>query len=112
MNLCNPLYKERGKVVSGSLDDEIERIYKEGGCKKEEEGSKRDNGVGSNDAGEGGGPHFWRTDLKMTRSTSPLPPDRVLLLLTPKLPRMKMTKRGTWWKYLSSRYAQWDTWRP
>ena len=30
-DLCKPLYKERGEVVTGCLDDEIERIHKEGG---------------------------------------------------------------------------------
>ena len=29
--LCKPLYKERGNVVAGRLDDEIKRIHKEGG---------------------------------------------------------------------------------
>ena len=30
-----PLYKERGNVVAGRLDDKIERIRKEGGGDKE-----------------------------------------------------------------------------
>ena len=37
-DLCKPLYEERVNVVAGCLDDEIERIHKEGGGKKEEEG--------------------------------------------------------------------------
>ena len=37
-DLCKPLYKERGNVVAGRLDDDIKRIPKEGGDDKEEEG--------------------------------------------------------------------------
>ena len=51
--LCKPLYEERGNVVTGRLDDKIERIHKEGGGEKEEEGSKGDNNGGDDDAGEG-----------------------------------------------------------
>ena len=40
-------------VVVLPLDDDIERIPKEGGDEKEEEGSKRDYKNGDNDAGEG-----------------------------------------------------------
>ena len=36
LDLCNPLYEERGNVVTGRLDDKIERIHKEGGGEKEE----------------------------------------------------------------------------
>ena len=39
-DLCKPLYEERGNIVARHLDDEIESIHKEGGGKKEEEGSK------------------------------------------------------------------------
>ena len=28
-DLCKPLYKERGKIVAGNLDDKIKRIHKE-----------------------------------------------------------------------------------
>ena len=31
LDICKPLYEERGNVVAGRLDDEIERIHKEGG---------------------------------------------------------------------------------
>ena len=51
MDLCKPLYKERGNVFSGSLDDVIERIHKEGGG--DTEGSKRDDNGGDDNAGEG-----------------------------------------------------------
>ena len=34
-DMCKPLYKERGNTVAGCLDDEIERIHKEGGGEKE-----------------------------------------------------------------------------
>ena len=61
----------------------------------------------------GRGVHPWRTPPTTKRSTAPSPLDRILLLLTPKTtPRTKMTKKGAWWEYLSSRYVQWDTWRP
>ena len=61
----------------------------------------------------GRGPHPWRISLTMMISMIPSPPDRVLILLTSKtMPSMTMPKRGAWWKYLSSGYAQWDTWRP
>ena len=30
LDLCKPLYEERGKIVAGHLDDEIEKIDKEG----------------------------------------------------------------------------------
>ena len=53
LDLCKPLYEERGNVVSGCLDDETKRIYKELGGEKEEEGSKRDDDGGNDDAGEG-----------------------------------------------------------
>ena len=42
LDICKPLYKNRGNVVTRRLDDEIERIHREGGGKKEEEGSKGD----------------------------------------------------------------------
>ena len=53
LNLCKPLYKERGNVVAKRLDDEIERIHKELGGEKEEEGSKGDDDDGDEDAGGG-----------------------------------------------------------
>ena len=53
LDLCKPLYKERGNVVSGRLDDDIERINKDGGGEKEEEGSKGDDNGRDNDEGEG-----------------------------------------------------------
>ena len=34
LDLCKPLYKERGNFVARSLDNETERIHKEGGGKK------------------------------------------------------------------------------
>ena len=47
----------------------------------------------------GRGPHPWRTSLTTTRYTVPSPPDRVLLILTPKtMPSMTITKRGPWWE--------------
>ena len=52
-DLCKPLYKERGNVVSGRLDDKIERIHKEGWGEKEEEGLKGDDNKSNNDTGEG-----------------------------------------------------------
>ena len=99
------------------MNDKTGRIHKEGGGEKEEKGSKGDDDDGGNgDEGRdmrGRGPHPWRTPPMTTRSTSPSPPDRVILLLTPKTPpRTKMTKRGARWEYLSSGYAQWDTLRP
>ena len=42
-DICKPLYEERGNVVAGRLDEEIEKIHKEGGGEKEEEGEKGDN---------------------------------------------------------------------
>ena len=97
------------------MDDEIERIHKEVGGDKEEEGSKGDDNGGDNNAGGGDereGGHPWRIPLMTTRSTAPLPLDRVILL-TPKItPMTMMTKRGEWWEYLSYWCSQWDTWRP
>ena len=52
LDLCKPLYNERGNVVVRRLDDEIERINKEGGGEKEEEGSKVDDDSGDDDKGE------------------------------------------------------------
>ena len=52
-DLCKPIYEERGNVVSRCLDKKIERINKEGGGKKEEEGSKVDDNNGNTNAGEG-----------------------------------------------------------
>ena len=52
-DLCETLYEERGNVVARRLDDKIERINKEGGGEKEEEGSKGDYNGGDKDAGEG-----------------------------------------------------------
>ena len=37
LDLCKPLYEERGNVVARRLNDEIWRIHKKGGGKKEEE---------------------------------------------------------------------------
>ena len=51
LDLCKPLYEERGNVVDGCLDDKIERIHKEGGGEKDEKGLKGDNN--DDDAGEG-----------------------------------------------------------
>ena len=34
LDLCKPLYEERGNVVSGRLDVKIKIIHKEGGGKK------------------------------------------------------------------------------
>ena len=96
------------------MDDEIKRVHKEGGGKKDGEGLKRYDNGGDDNAGEGEegeGPHSWRMHPTTTRCTAPSPPE-VLLLLTPKQPRTTMTKRGVWWEYFSSGYAQWDTWRP
>ena len=47
LDLCKPLYKDRGNVVARCLDEDIEMIHKEGGGEKEEEGSKVD--VGGDD---------------------------------------------------------------
>ena len=94
--------------------DKIERIHKEGGGEKKEEGSKGDINGGDDDAGgerRGRGTHPWRTPPTTTILTAPSPLDRVLLILTPNLPRMTMTKRSAWWEYLCSGYAQWNTWR-
>ena len=50
----------------------------------------------------GRGLYPWRTPPETTRSTAPLPTDRVLLLLTPNppkmMPRTTMMKRGAWWE--------------
>ena len=66
LDLCKPLYEERGNVFSGRLYDKIERIHKEGGGEKEEEGSKGDTNAG----GGGGGGAIRRskteTTMKMT----------------------------------------------
>ena len=53
LDLCKPLYEERGNVLSGRLDDNTERIHKEGEGKEEEEGLKGDNDSGNNNAGGG-----------------------------------------------------------
>ena len=50
--LGKPLYEERGNVVAGRFDDEIERIQKEGGGEKEEEGPKGDDHDGGDNTGE------------------------------------------------------------
>ena len=61
----------------------------------------------------GRGTNPWRTPSTTTISTAPSTLDRVILLLIPKTtPRTTMTRRGSWWEYFSSGYAQWDTWRP
>ena len=39
-DLCKPIYKERRNVVAGRLDDEIQRIHKQVGGQKEEDGSQ------------------------------------------------------------------------
>ena len=113
MDLCKPLYEERRKSVAGRLDDEIERIHKEGGDEKEEEGLKRDDHGGNNMGGGGGGrgTHPWRTPLTTTRYTASFPPEVLLLLSTKTTPSMTMAKRGAWWECFSSGYAQWETWR-
>ena len=95
------------------MDDDINRIHKERGGEKEEKGSKRDDDGNNDNVGwdrRGRGAHTWRTPQLTTRSTVLYPPE--VLLLTPKPPRTKMTRRGAWWEYFSSGYAQWDTWRP
>ena len=53
LDLCKPLYDERGNVVAIRLDDEIESINKEGGGDKEEEGSKGEDDGGNDNKGEG-----------------------------------------------------------
>ena len=53
LDLCKPLYEERQNVVTGCLDDEIEKVHKEGGDEKEEGGSKGDDGGGNGDVREG-----------------------------------------------------------
>ena len=52
-DLCKPLYKEIGNVVTGRLDDKVERIHREGGGEKGEEGSRVDDGGSNDDVGEG-----------------------------------------------------------
>ena len=95
------------------MDDEIEMSNKEGGGTKEEEGSKGDDDDDGANAGEVGDREGGTSlDGGGTISTAPSPTERVLLLLTLKPPRTMMTKRGAWWEYLSSGYAQWDTRRP
>ena len=42
LDICKPLYKEGGNVVARRLDDETEKIHKEGRGEKEEEGLKGD----------------------------------------------------------------------
>ena len=50
---CKTLFEERGNVVNVRLDDDIERIHKEGGGKKEVEGSKGDDDGSDDDGGDG-----------------------------------------------------------
>ena len=52
LGICKPLYKERGNAVSGLLDDNIERIHKEGRGEKSEEGYKSVYGGDFNAGGE------------------------------------------------------------
>ena len=49
LDICKPLYDERGNVIARHLDDEIERIHKERADKKEERGSKEDDNDDDND---------------------------------------------------------------
>ena len=51
-DICKPLYKERQNVATVRLDDDIKRINREGGEKKEGEVLKGD-GSSGDDAGEG-----------------------------------------------------------
>ena len=53
LDLCKPLYKKIGNVVAGRLGDEIDRVNKEGGGEKEEEGSNGDNSGIKKNTGEG-----------------------------------------------------------
>ena len=78
------------------MDDDINRIHKEGGAEKEEEGSKRDDDGDDDNVGwdrRGRGPHTWRTPQLTTRSTVLYPPE--VLLLTPKPPRTKNDEEGS-----------------
>ena len=54
LDLCRPLYEERGNVVARRLNDDIGRIHNKGGGKKEEEWSKIYENGGGDDAGEKG----------------------------------------------------------
>ena len=110
-DLRKPLYKERGNVVSPDVWIKISRgfIRREGG-RRRERGQRETTMLGRDRRGRGA--HPWRTPPTTTISTAPSPPDRLLLILTPKtMPRTTITKRGAWWEYLSSGYTQWDTWR-
>ena len=110
-DLRKPLYKERGSVVSPDVWIKISRgfIRREGG-RRRERGQRETTMLGRDRRGRG--PHPWRTPPTTAISTAPSPPDRLLLILTPKtMPRTTITKRGAWWEYLSSGYTQWDTWR-
>ena len=49
LDLCNPLYKERGNVVSRRLDDGIKRSHKEGGG---ENAGKREGAASLEDASD------------------------------------------------------------
>ena len=53
LDICKPLYKERGNFVAGLLDDDIKRIHKERGGEKEEGYKGDDDDGGNDDAGEG-----------------------------------------------------------
>ena len=54
LDLCKPLYEERGNFFAGRLDYNIKKIHKDPEGDKEEEGLKRDNNDGEDDAGGGG----------------------------------------------------------
>ena len=100
LDLYKPIYKERGDVFAGCLDDKIERIHKEGGGNKEEEGSKGYDNGGKMTRGRerrGRGTHTWRTHPTTMRYTVTSPLDKVILLMPKTNPRTMMTKRGTWW---------------
>ena len=68
--LCEPLYEHIGNVVSGSLDDRIERIHKEGGVEKEEEGSKGDGGGGDDSYAREGEEREGATYLEASSSSN------------------------------------------
>ena len=53
MDICKPQYEEGGNVVARRLDDETEKIHKEGRGEKEEEGPKGYNAGGDKKEGEG-----------------------------------------------------------
>ena len=111
-DLCKPLTRKEEKL---SPDVWMTRsrgfIRREGARRRRVQRAKMTETTMWGSERRGRGTHPWRKPPTMTISTAPLPLDRVLLLITPKPPRTTMTKRGACWEYLSSGYAQWDTWR-